>query len=166
MTSWCPTEMTAGGTYLRGGSDCSEFVLAVASGMFRSASATLRASIESFCKSMSLSQHPEILNQTSVPQVFDIAAGSSFFKHSIAAQGLGELKAIYASLNHYVHTVGLPNIFGAHSAGTFPYMSKISTELSDLFVRTVRAFLSAFVGSRMDFLGGSIIATRPSWLFH
>ena len=33
-------------------------------------------------------------------------------------------EAIYASLNHYVHTVGLPNIFGAHSAGTFPDMSK------------------------------------------
>ena len=37
------------------------------------------------CKSMSLSQHPEIVNQTSVPQVFDIAAVEVAFSN-IASQ--------------------------------------------------------------------------------
>ncbi|MGA7437850.1 MAG: hypothetical protein WBW32_06935 [Luteibacter sp.] len=142
---------TVGLTYLSEvGSDCSEFVLAIASGMFRAAGMTLRSSIESFAKSMSVADHPEVLKQTSVPSVFEIAEESAFFLSAIPNHAFSGLRAVYAELNHFAHTVGEPNIFGAHSAGSFPYSSDTTAKLASLFAKVVRGYLVALVGGRRD----------------
>lgn len=132
------------------GSDCSEHIVAAASGLFRAAGATLRSSIESFCKALSVKEFPDILTQTSVPKVFEIAESSTLFSTELGAQALSALKGIYADLNHFVHTVASPNILGAHSAGKFPYMSENTGVMSELFSRVVREFLMVIVGGRRD----------------
>lgn len=132
------------------GSDCSEHLLTVASGCYRAGATTLRASIESFAKAFSALEAPEVLEQTSVYKVFDIAKECAFFKSTTAEAALEALRGVYVELNHFAHTVGPSNIFGAHSAGAFPIMSQVNDDMAKLFARAVRGFISALIGTRRD----------------
>ena len=94
-------------------SDCSEFVMSVLLGLCRSAGGTLRSSIESYLKAFSAKEQPLILKRTSVPDVFDDAAGVAFFSSPIGKSVISDLKVIYGELNAYVHTVSDARMFGA-----------------------------------------------------
>ena len=131
-------------------SDCSEFVMCVLQGLCRSAGGTLRSAIESYLKTFSAVEQPLILQRTSVPDVFNDAAGTNFFSTSVGKSVLADLKAVYGELNYYVHTVSQAQMFGALAVGSFPRWSHQTERLSDLFIRTVRLFLYGIVGARRD----------------
>ncbi|WP_290886608.1 hypothetical protein [Arenimonas sp.] len=132
-------------------SDCSEFVMSVLLGLCRSAGGTLRSSIESYLKAFSAKEQPLILKRTSVPDVFDDAAGVAFFSSPIGKSVISDLKVIYGELNAYVHTVSDARMFGAIAIGSFPRWSEKNAELVDIFIRVVRLFLYGIVGNRRDF---------------
>lgn len=131
-------------------SDCSEFVMCVLQGLCRAAGGTLRSGIESYLKTFSALEQPLILNRTSVPAVFDDAAGTAFFGTVVGKRVLTELKGAYGQLNLYVHTATSAQMFGASAIGSFPCWSEKNEELVDLFVRVVRLFSYGLVGSRRD----------------
>lgn len=131
-------------------SDCSEFVMCILLGMYRSAGGTLRSAIESYLKAFSASEQPLILQRTSVPEVFNDAAGVSFFSSGIGASVIGDLRGIYVDLNAYVHTVSEDHMFSALAVGSFPRWSDRSVRLVEIFVRVVRLFLYGIVGTRRD----------------
>ncbi len=132
-------------------SDCSEFVMCVLQGLCRSAGGTLRSAIESYLKAFSAVERPLILHRTSVPDVFNDAAGTTFFSTSVGKAVLADLKAVYGELNYYVHTVSQAQMFGALAVGSFPRWSDKNERLIELFIRTVRLFLYGIVGARRDF---------------
>ena len=80
-------------------SDCSEFIMCVLLGLFRSAGGTLRSAIESYLKTFSAAEQPLILKRTSVPDVFNDAAAVGFFSSAIGKKVIAELKGIYGHLN-------------------------------------------------------------------
>ena len=132
-------------------SDCSEFVMCVLQGLCRSAGGTLRSAIESYLKAFSAIEQPLILQRTSVPDVFNDAAGTAFFSTAVGKAVLADLKTVYGDLNYYVHTVTQAQMFGALAVGSFPRWSEKNERLIELFVRTVRLFLYGAVGARRDF---------------
>lgn len=132
-------------------SDCSEFVMCVLQGLCRSAGGTLRSAIESYLKALSAVEQPLILQRTSVPDVFNDAAGTAFFSTAVGKKVLADLKTVYGELNFYVHTVSQAQMFGALAVGSFPRWSDKNERLIELFVRTVRLFLYGMVGARRDF---------------
>lgn len=132
-------------------SDCSEFVMCVLQGLCRSAGGTLRSAIESYLKAFSAVEQPLILQRTSVPDVFNDAAGTTFFSAPIGKAVLADFKAVYGELNYYVHTVSQAHMFGALAVGSFPRWSDKNERLIELFIRTVRLFLYGIVGARRDF---------------
>lgn len=131
-------------------SDCSEFIMCVLQGLCRSAGGTLRSGIESYLKAFSAIEQPLILQRTSVPAVFDDAAGTVFFTTTVGKRVLSDLKGLYGELNAYVHTVTSAQMFGALAIGSFPHWSDKNEKLVELFVRTIRLFLYGMVGSRRD----------------
>ncbi|WP_329743045.1 hypothetical protein [Dyella sp. A6] len=131
-------------------SDCSEFVMCMLQGLCRSAGGTLRSGIESYLKAFSAVEKPSILQRTSVPDVFNDAAGTFFFSTVVGKKVLGDLKTVYGELNYYVHTVSPAQMFGALAVGSFPRWSDKNERLIDLFVRTVRLFLYGVIGARRD----------------
>ncbi|NDP47192.1 MAG: hypothetical protein GZ085_02150 [Sulfuriferula multivorans] len=131
-------------------SDCSEFIMCVLLGMYRSAGGTLRSAIESYLKAFSAMEQPLILQRTSVPEVFNDATGVGFFSSRIGKSVIADLKGIYGELNAYVHTVSPDYMFGALAVGSFPSWSDKSIELVKIFVRAVRLFLYGVVGTRRD----------------
>jgi hypothetical protein len=131
-------------------SDCSEYIMCVLLGMYRSAGGTLRSSIESYLKAFSATEQPLILQRTSVPEVFSDAAGVDFFSSNIGKSVIADLKNIYGELNAYVHTVSEDHMFGALAVGSFPRWSDKSDKLVEIFVRVVRLFLYGLVGTRRD----------------
>ncbi|WP_454253674.1 hypothetical protein [Pseudomonas sp. Marseille-Q7302] len=131
-------------------SDCSEFIMCVLLGLYRSAGGTLRSSIESYLKAFSANEQSLILQRTSVPDVFNDAAGVAFFSSITGANVIAELKGVYASLNAYVHTISEDHMFGALAVGSFPRWSDKSVELIEIFIRVVRLFLYGIIGGRRD----------------
>ncbi|HCF2593179.1 hypothetical protein MNU23_30865 [Pseudomonas aeruginosa] len=131
-------------------SDCSEFIMCVLLGLYRSAGGTLRSSIESYLKAFSANEQPLILQRTSVPDVFDDAAEVSFFSSRTGKTVIAELKGVYTSLNAYVHTISENHMFGTLAVGSFPRWSDKSVELIGIFIRAVRLFLYGIIGSRRD----------------
>lgn len=131
-------------------SDCSEYIICILLGLNRSAGGTLRSSIESYLKAFSANEQPLILQRTSVPDVFNDAAGVSFFSSRVGKEVLGELKGVYGSLNAYVHTISESQMFGALAVGSFPNWSDSSVKLINIFIRVVRLFLLGVVGGRRD----------------
>jgi len=131
-------------------SDCSEFIMCVLLGLYRSAGGTLRSSIESYLKAFSADEQPLILQRTSVPDVFNDAAGVNFFSSTVGRHVIAELKAVYGNLNAYVHTISEDHMFGALAVGSFPRWSNNSVELISIFIRVVRLFLYGIVGGRRD----------------
>jgi hypothetical protein len=102
-------------------------------------------------KAFSAVEQPLILERTSVPAVFNDAAGAAFFTTPVGKKVLADLKGLYGELNSYVHTVTTAQMFGALAVGSFPHWSEKNERLTELFVRTVRLFLYGVVGSRRDF---------------
>lgn len=140
-----------GKKYLREvASDSSEFIMCVLFGLCRSAGGTLRSAIESYLKAFSASEKPLILQRNSVPDVFNDAAGVTFFSSKIGKSVIADLKGIYGNLNAYVHTVSDDHMFGAIAIGSFPRWSEKNVELVVLFIRVVRLFLFGIVGTRRD----------------
>ena len=131
-------------------SDCAEFIMCVLLGLFRAAGGTLRSAIESYLKAFSAKEQPLILKRTSVPEVFNDAAGVAFFSSPIGKRVIADLKGIYGDLNSYVHTVSETHMFGANAIGAFPCWSENNVRLVGIFVRVVRLFLYGIVGSRRD----------------
>lgn len=131
-------------------SDSSEFVMCVLLGLYRSSGGTLRSAIESYLKAFSAKEQPLILQRTSVPDVFNDAAGVAFFSSEIGRSVIAELKGIYGELNAYVHTVSDDHMFGAIAVGSFPRWSDKNIKLVSLFIRVVRIFLYGIVGTRRD----------------
>lgn len=131
-------------------SDCSEFIMCVLLGLYRSAGGTLRSSIESYLKAFSANEQPLILQRTSVPDVFNDAAGVAFFSSITGVNVIADLKGVYASLNAYVHTISEDHMFGALAVGSFPRWSDKSVELIEIFIRVVRLFLYGIIGGRRD----------------
>jgi len=131
-------------------SDCSEFIMCVLLGLYRSAGGTLRSAIESYLKAFSANEQSLILRRTSVPDVFSDAGGVRFFSSGLGRKIIAELKAVYGSLNAYVHTVSEDHMFGALAVGSFPRWSNNTVELINIFIRVVRLFLYGIVAGRRD----------------
>lgn len=131
-------------------SDGSEFIMCVLFGLCRSAGGTLRSAIESYLKAFSAFEQPLILQRTSVPDVFNDAAGVAFFSSRAGKSAIAELKGIYGDLNAYVHTVSDMHMFGAIAVGSFPCWSDKNVKLIGIFVRVIRIFLYGIVGARRD----------------
>lgn len=131
-------------------SDSSEFIMCVLLGLCRSSGGTLRSAIESYLKAFSAKEQPLILQRTSVPEVFNDAAGVTFFSSKIGKIVIAELKGIYSDLNAYVHTISDDHMFGAIAIGSFPRWSNKNVKLLGLFIRIVRIFLYGIVGTRRD----------------
>lgn len=131
-------------------SDCSEFIMCVLVGLYRSAGGTLRSAIESYLKAFSAKEQPLILLRTSVPDVFNDAAGVAFFSSRIGKIVIAELKGIYGDMNSYVHTVSDAHMFGAIAVGSFPRWSNKNVKLIGIYVRVIRLFLYGIVGTRRD----------------
>ncbi len=131
-------------------SDSSEFIMCVLLGLCRSSGGTLRSAIESYLKAFSAKEQPLILQRTSVPEVFNDAAGVTFFSSEIGKTVIAELKGIYGDLNAYVHTISDDHMFGAIAIGSFPRWSNKNVKLVGLFIRVVRLFLYGIVGTRRD----------------
>lgn len=131
-------------------SDCSEFSMCILLGLYRSAGGTLRSAIESYLKAFSANEQPLVLQRTSVPDVFNDAAGVSFFSSQSGGLVIAGLKAVYGDLNAYVHTVSEDHMFRALAAGSFPRWSNKSVELIGIYIRVVRLFLYGVVGARRD----------------
>lgn len=131
-------------------SDSSEFIMCVLLGLCRSSGGTLRSAIESYLKAFSAKEQPLILQRTSVPDVFNDAAGVKFFSSGVGRSVIADLKGIYGDLNAYVHTVSDNHMFGAIAIGSFPRWSDKNVQLIALFIRTVRLFIYGFVGTRRD----------------
>jgi len=131
-------------------SDCSEFVMCILVGLYRSGGGTLRSCIESYLKAFSAAEQPLILQRTSVPDVFNDAATVTFFSSDIGKKVLAELRGVYGDLNSYVHTVTEEHMFGALAIGSFPRWSEKNGRLIELFIRVVRLFLYGIVGCRRD----------------
>jgi hypothetical protein len=131
-------------------SDSSEFIMCLLLGLCRSGGGALRSAIESYLKAFSANEQPLVLKRTSVPDVFDDAAGVAFFSSRIGKSVIGDLKGIYGELNAYVHTVSGTHMFGANAIGSFPRWSNDNVRLVEIFVRVIRLFLYGIVGSRRD----------------
>lgn len=131
-------------------SDSSEFIMCVLLGLCRSSGGTLRSAIESYLKAFSAKEQPLILQRTSVPDVFNDAAGVKFFSSEIGQIVIAGLKGIYGDLNAYVHTISDDHMFGAIAIGSFPRWSNKNVKLVGLFIRVVRLFLYGIVGTRRD----------------
>ena len=131
-------------------SDSSEFIMCVLLGLCRSSGGTLRSAIESYLKAFSAKEQPLILQRTSVPDVFNDAAGVTFFSSEIGKSVIADLKGVYGDLNAYVHTVSDDHMFGAIAIGSFPRWSDKNVKLVSLFIRVVRLFLYGIVGTRRD----------------
>lgn len=132
-------------------SDSSEFMVCVLLGLCRSGGGTLRSAIESYVKAFSAKEQPLILRRTSVPDVFNDAAGVSFFSSVIGRTVLAELRGVYSELNAYVHTVSNDQMFGVIAVGSFPRWSDNNVKLIGFFVRVTRLFLYGMTGVRRDF---------------
>ena len=142
---------SGGATYLAEVlSDSSEALLGMATGCLRSSASVMRSSIESFAKSLSASECPEILTRTSVPEVFDLASTSKFFSSTESRRGFGNLKDAYAGLNLYVHTVTAAQMFNAPALGVYPRVEPRLPELITIYVRIIRLFLFLLVLVRRD----------------
>jgi hypothetical protein len=131
-------------------SDSSEFIMCVILGLCRSSGGTLRSAIESYLKAFSANEQPLILQRTSVPEVFNDAAGVTFFASKIGKIVIADLKGIYGELNAYVHTVSDDHMFGAIAIGSFPHWSDKNVKLVSLFIRVIRLFLYGILGNRRD----------------
>lgn len=131
-------------------SDCSEFIMCALLGMPRSAGGTLRSSIESYMKTFSASECPDILKRTSVPAVFNDASKVFFFSSDIGKHILTSLKTEYTHLNSYVHTVSVDHMFGANALGVFPRWEQENSNLIEAFIRIARFFILGVICSRKD----------------
>lgn len=131
-------------------SDCSEFIICIVLGLNRAAGGTLRSAIESYLKTFSAHEAPQILERSSVPQVFSDAATAQYFSTRKGRETLASLKVSYAELNAFVHTTSAEHMFKAPAVGKFPRWSEKNVGLIEIFVRVVRLFLYCLVGSRKD----------------
>lgn len=131
-------------------SDCSEFMICNAVGLHRAAGGVLRSAIESYLKAFAVAEVPTVLSRTSVPEVFNDASTAAFFKSGVGPDLVAQLKAVYKSLNSYVHTVDEQHMFGAEAIGVYPIWSDKSEALVEKFVLVVRFFLYGAVAQRRD----------------
>lgn len=127
-------------------SDVGQSAFCLGSGAYKASLVTLRSSIESFAKTFSLKERPDILTQKAVYVVFDIAKGSNFFKDPLAVEPLARLLQIYDELNLYVHTVTNGAMFAYLRLGVFPQFEPgRAGPTANYFLRVTNAMLVAIV---------------------
>lgn len=131
-------------------SDCSEFIMCILLGLYRSAGGTLRSAIESYFKAFSANEQPLILKRKSVPDVFNDASTVTFFSSPLGKSTADGLKSEYKKLNAYVHTVSADHMFASQTIGDFPKWSQKNVELIAIFINVLRLFIYGIISTRRD----------------
>lgn len=132
-------------------SDIGQSLFCFSSGAYKASLVTLRSSIESFAKSLSLSHTPDVLTQKNVYLVFDLAKTAPFFKSAVAIDELSRLLQIYDELNLYVHTVTDQSMFHYLRLGVFPqYVPDRAAKVSDYLLRVMNAVLYSIASFMRD----------------
>ena len=92
-------------------------------GLYKPSNLLLRSGIETFIKSLSSIEEPNILYEKSVYKVFEIAKNTSFFSSELGNYYFGKLYFIYKELCKIVHSAGLSTMSQITALNTFPNFS-------------------------------------------
>lgn len=110
-------------------------------GMYKPAKLQLRCSIENFIKALVMISTPDIIEETRVFTIFDIAKNDKHFITPFGAHKIEVLQNDYSILCRTVH--GDPSVMYPTSAlALLPqYNDSLLHELSDLYIRIVENYL-------------------------